>query len=164
MKKAAWVGTLVLALGLVYAADAGVLYARYCQVCHREDGSGTPGTFPSLGGSVRKLATFERGREYLIAVTLFGLKGMLVQGPYTYERFMPGYAPLLDDAEVAALLNWIRARFGWTRPAPAPVRPFTPEEAARMRARSLSPEQVHELLIEAEEILQTAPFRGAPPP
>ena len=64
-----------------------------CQGCHRADGAGTPGAVPPLAGSVGKLVRASGGREFLVRV--------------------PGVAQApLDDAALAAVLNWMLARFG----------------------------------------------------
>jgi hypothetical protein len=88
-------------------------YQLQCQGCHLADGSGKPGSVPSFVDEVGRYLSLPRGREYLIRV--------------------PGasQAPI-DDAELAALLNWIIERFG-----PADVAPrfehFRPAEVARWR-------------------------------
>jgi hypothetical protein len=89
-------------------------YVLQCMGCHREDGSGAPGRVPSLDGVGRFLA-LPGGRAYLARV--------------------PGVAQApLDDASLAALLNWLVARFD---PAAAPFPPFDAAEVARLRAEPL---------------------------
>ena len=153
---------LALTLGFAFAADGEALYTQYCQACHQADGEGLPGTYPFIGGPIKNLSTFDGGREFVIATTLFGLKGELVQRGYTYDGFMPGYAPVLDDEEAAALLNWILEQASWKRPGTqAAAAAYTPEEVARVRTLQLSPEQVHELLTKVEEVMHaTNPAGG----
>ena len=66
---------LALAFGAASAADGEALYTGYCQACHQADGEGIPGTYPFIGGPVKNLSTFDEGRVFLMATTLFGLKG-----------------------------------------------------------------------------------------
>jgi mono/diheme cytochrome c family protein len=109
-----------LALGVVRAAaiDRPQLdYVVHCQGCHRADGSGTPGTIPPLAGSVGKLLRATGGREFLVRV--------------------PGVAMApLDDAEVAAVLNWMLVTFGGAD-VPRDFAPYSTREIARLRVDPL---------------------------
>jgi len=88
-------------------------YALHCSGCHGPGGRGTPGTTPSLHGLAALAATPE-GRAYLARV--------------------PGVAQApLDDADLAALLDWVLARFSDA----APVRPWSAAEVGRLRDRPL---------------------------
>jgi mono/diheme cytochrome c family protein len=116
---------LVCALALAAAGAAPALavdgpeldYMLHCQGCHLPDGSGSPGAVPTLRGVGRFLAT-SRGREYLIRV--------------------PGSAQSpLSDAELAALLDWIVARFD-PETAAAGFRRFDAAEVARWRRPPLA--------------------------
>jgi len=93
---------LLAGLTLAGAAGAGeprIGYMLQCQGCHLADGSGSPGAVPSLRGLVGRFLTVPGGREYLVRV--------------------PGSAQSeLDDAGLAAVLNWM-------------VREFGPEDVAR---------------------------------
>jgi hypothetical protein len=117
---------IALALALLAAGDAGAQpisgarldYVLQCMGCHLEDGSGAPGRVPSLAG-VGRFLRVRGGREYLVRV--------------------PGvaHAPL-DDAALAALLDWLIARFDpAAAAAPGFVR-FTAAEVARLRAVPLA--------------------------
>ncbi len=93
-------------------------YAVTCQGCHRADGAGTPGTVPALAGSVGKFLRVPGGREFLVRV--------------------PGVAQApLDDAALAAVLNWMLARFG-RDDVPKGFVPYTAEEVGRLRGRPLT--------------------------
>jgi mono/diheme cytochrome c family protein len=115
-------GTLTLALalarGAAHAYTADVEYVLNCQGCHRADGAGTPGSVPALAGSVARFLAVPGGRAYLAQV--------------------PGVAQApLDDATLAAVLNWMLARYD---PAhlPARVAPYTADEVGRLRAHPLT--------------------------
>lgn len=93
-------------------------YVLQCMGCHREDGSGAPGRVPSLAG-VGRFLRVPGGRDYLVRV--------------------PGVANApLGDAAVAALLNWMLARFDPPAAAAADFVPFDAAEVARARAVPLA--------------------------
>ncbi|WP_457637092.1 c-type cytochrome [Oceanithermus sp.] len=152
------------ALGLSLAADGETLYTQYCQACHMANGEGVPGQYPFIGGPIKNLSTFETGREFVIATTLFGLQGELMQRGYTYNTIMPGYGAAMNDEEVATLLNWIAQQSSWRRRTTTQQAPFTPEEVAAVRAKKLTPAQVHDLLLKVEEEMHGGAAPGGPPP
>lgn len=108
---------------LALAAAAGVAsaspeldYLLHCQGCHLPDGRGKPGAVPSLVDSIGRFAALPGGRAFLVRV--------------------PGSAQSpLDDASLAALLNWMVRRFG---PVPAEFQPFGAAEVARVRRPPLT--------------------------
>jgi len=112
----------VLALALLASAStvqAGprVDYMLHCQGCHLPDGSGTPGRVPALRGQVARFLQVEGGRAYLVRV--------------------PGSAfSALDDARLAAVLNWMVAEFGPSESARG-FRGYTAAEVAPLRADAL---------------------------
>ncbi len=140
-----WILGVALALacvpvGQVFAADDGAaVYAR-CAGCHKATGAGTPGLFPPLAGHAAKLA--EADRSYLIRVLLFGLKGKIVVEGKTYDGTMPAYASLLDDGEIAAVLNYILSSWGNEKALAKGFGKITPDEAKALRAEKLTAEQV----------------------
>lgn len=109
---------LACAAGPGRAIDGPALdYAVHCQGCHRADGGGTPGTIPALAGSVGKLLHARGGREFLVRV--------------------PGVSTApLDDAALAAVLNWMLATFGGADVPPGFV-PYGAAEVGRLRADPL---------------------------
>jgi mono/diheme cytochrome c family protein len=131
-RRAALLGLL---LAPVLAAAQGTSgpaldYAVTCQGCHRADGAGTPGTVPALAGSVGKFLRVPGGREFLVRV--------------------PGVAQApLDDAALAAVINWMLARFGGDD-VPGAFAPYAAEEVGRLRQRPLTDvERERRELIEA---------------
>jgi hypothetical protein len=107
------------------AAPAGVAnpqrawqnWTLNCQGCHRPDGTGSPGTAPSLAGAVSKFLNVPGGREYLGRV--------------------PGVATSpLANADLAELMNWIFWRFDKGH-MPPDFLPFTAEEIGRLRLQPL---------------------------
>ena len=107
---------VVVALAGPAAADPALDYTLNCQGCHRADGSGTPGSVPALAGSVGRFVRVPGGREYLGRV--------------------PGVAQApLDDAALAAVLNWMLGRFG--PPPPQGFVAYDAAEVGRLRAAPL---------------------------
>lgn len=108
---------VVVALG-PSAASAGpyspsVNYALHCQGCHLADGSETKGLVPAIDGTMGRFMRLREGRDYLL-------------------RLPNVAATQLDDADTAALLNWLLHRFA-ERDLPADFAPFTPAEVAAGR-------------------------------
>jgi len=122
----------VLALALADAADAGPGqdYMLYCMGCHAPDAQGLPGKIPPLAGSL--------GRDYVLRV--------------------PGAAnSARSDAQLAAVLNWIAARYPDAgEPPPAP---FTVEEVTRARRTPLA-----DVKATRREVVRSLAASGAPPP
>lgn len=116
-RRAAFSCALALATPAALTASPELDYMLNCQGCHLSDGSGSPGAVPSLSGVGRFLRT-SRGREYLIRV--------------------PGSAQSpLGDAALAALLDWIVARFD-PETAAAGFQRFDAAEVARWRRPPLT--------------------------
>jgi mono/diheme cytochrome c family protein len=108
----------VLVWARVAGAEPALDYMLNCQGCHRADGAGTPGSVPALAGSVARFLGVPGGREYLVRV--------------------PGVSQAgLDDAALAAVLNWMVARFDREH-LPANFAPYTSAEVAALRKQPLT--------------------------
>ena len=91
-----------------WKARGAQVFGNYCSPCHQPTGQGLPGVFPPLAGS----ATV-RGKdpsEHLRTV-LDGLQGKTIQGT-AYAAAMPPFGPQLEDADVAAVVNYERSSWG----------------------------------------------------
>lgn len=64
----------------------------------------------------------------LIKIVLHGVRGPMEVDGRIYDLEMPGFGPILSDADVASLLSFIRGRFG------GPGEPITAETVSRVRA------------------------------
>ena len=103
--------------GVINQQRAWQNWTLNCQGCHRQDGSGSEATAPSLKGTVSKFLTVPGGREYLGRV--------------------PGVATSpLSSADLADLMNWMFWRFDKEH-MPADFQPFTADEIARLRLSPL---------------------------
>jgi len=77
--------------------DGGALYRDICQGCHMPDAKGAVGAgrYPALAANSRLAAA-----GYPLAIVINGQKGM------------PGFARALSDAQIAAVVNYVRSHFG----------------------------------------------------
>lgn len=79
-----------------------------CAACHHRDGKGVPGLFPALAGS----ASVQSDKATsLLRVVLVGAKSVATAGAPTGPA-MPSYNWQLDDAQVAAVVTYIRNSWG----------------------------------------------------
>jgi mono/diheme cytochrome c family protein/lysophospholipase L1-like esterase/glucose/arabinose dehydrogenase len=114
------------------AAESYTLGARvfaregHCATCHQADGAGLDPIYPPLVDTRWVLGSEER----LIKLALHGLSGPITVKGKTYDPAkgvppMTAFGSLLDDAELAAVLTYVRN--SWGNQAP-PVRPETVEK------------------------------------
>jgi mono/diheme cytochrome c family protein len=96
--------------------DGPALYAAICQGCHMADGRGAQGaaSYPALAGNA-KLAS----AAYVAQTVLRG------------RRAMPGFGRMLDDAQVAAVVNHVRSQYG--PPGAGPAGPVTAGDVRPLR-------------------------------
>jgi mono/diheme cytochrome c family protein len=95
------------------AADARMragqaIYKDSCAGCHTEAGDGVPQLFPRLAGSH---AVQSDEATTLIRTVLFGSHGAATAGAPT-QPAMPSFAWRLGDAQVAAVITYIRNAWG----------------------------------------------------
>jgi mono/diheme cytochrome c family protein len=90
--------------------DGRQLYQR-CAVCHQPAGQGMAGTFPPLAGSEWAIAA---NVALPIRVVLKGLQGPVTVKNQKFNGTMPafGTGQPMNDADVAALLTYIRSSWG----------------------------------------------------
>jgi len=92
-------------------------FMLHCQGCHKADGSGLPGSVPSMKNFVSKFLSVPEGREFLIRV--------------------PGSAnSSLSDKDLAELLNWMLMELS-TEGLPDDFTLYTEVEVRQERARVL---------------------------
>ncbi len=77
--------------------DGEVLYRSICQGCHMPDGKGAVGAgkYPALAKNEKLEAS-----GYPVFIVVNGQKGM------------PGFGDVLNDAQVAAVVNYVRSHLG----------------------------------------------------
>ncbi len=87
--------------------DGKINYDKYCLACHQTDGSGVPGMYPPL----TRTDWVAGDKSRLIEVVLNGLKGEIKVNDQVYKTEMPNHL-YLSDAQIAAILTYIRSNFG----------------------------------------------------
>lgn len=92
------------------APDGAQLYASHCQACHQSTGMGIPHVFPPLAGS----QWVQGDARVLLQIPLHGIAGALDVAGQQYSGSMPAMGGQLDDAELAAIANYIRSHWGNT--------------------------------------------------
>jgi len=103
----------------------GKFYTLVCAACHMPNGSGVPGMQPALTGS----AVVAGDSDRLINVILKGPAAVLPPDREKFSNVMPPFAAVCNDAQVAGLINYLRANFAPSAP------PVTPEQVAAQRAK-----------------------------
>jgi len=96
-------------------AGAGI-YSDLCSGCHAPDGSGVAYLIPSLAGSPN---VAQRDPTTLIRLVINGARSVATREEPT-DAMMPSYGWQLDDAQIAAVLTFVRNSWGH---AAAPVSP-----------------------------------------
>jgi len=84
------------------------VYGRVCVTCHQADGAGIAPAFPPLAGSA--VATGDA--EVPIKIVLSGLTGEMTRDGTIFNGMMTPWASALSDAEIAAVLTYVRSNFG----------------------------------------------------
>ena len=84
------------------------IYAKHCVACHQSNGEGLPGVFPPLKNSEVVLA--DDASEH-IDIVLNGLKDKVISG-VSYSSPMSGFGAILNDEEIAAVINHERNAWG----------------------------------------------------
>jgi mono/diheme cytochrome c family protein len=89
------------------------VYANVCAACHMHDGLGAVGAgfYPALADNPRLL-----GSRYPAYIVVKGMNGM------------PSMADMLDDQQIADVVNYVRTNFGNDYPGP-----ISPTEIAALR-------------------------------
>ena len=104
------------------AAGAGT-YKDRCEKCHGESGRGGMFTAPPLAGSA---VAQSEDPSALINIIIYG-QGKVLGVSYGAWETMPSYADKLDDAQIAAVSNYVRGSWGNRAPT------VTPEHVAQQR-------------------------------
>lgn len=107
-------------------AQGEMVYSA-CSICHGFGGEGQEGQVPSLIGSRRALGS----ERTLARIMIQGLDGPLESGGKRYAGSMPP-PPVQDDADLAAVMTYIRN--SWGNKASA----VSPELVASVRKETIS--------------------------
>ncbi len=116
-------------------ADAQIDYMVNCQGCHGDDGRGSVGHVPDLRGELGLMLGEPGGRRYLVQV--------------------PGSRnAAIDDASLAALLNWMVPAFS-AATLPEGFEPYSADEVGRFRRHP-----VDNIAAERTHVIEEIKTRG----
>jgi mono/diheme cytochrome c family protein len=88
--------------------DGALLYSAICQPCHQDGGVGVDGKYPPLAGS-----EWVAGDASIpVRIVLNGLTGPIQVKGKTIVNEMPAFGNQLSDAEIAAVVTYVRSSFG----------------------------------------------------
>lgn len=90
------------------AVDGAAVFSGHCAACHQATGLGLAGAFPPLAGSEFVLGDEER----VVRIVLRGLSGPVTVKGQPFNGAMPAWADQLSDAEIAAVLTYVRSSWG----------------------------------------------------
>lgn len=109
-----WVGTPPEVQAAEAApADGAQVYQARCAACHQADLKGLAGVFPPLVGS----EWVAGDPDALARIVLGGLSGPIEVAGTTWNGVMPAWGDQMSDAEIAAVLTWVREQAGVPDPA-----------------------------------------------
>ena len=131
-------------------AHPGEKTYKRCASCHLNDGAGVPGAYPPLAQNVTDLASTERGREYLVYVSLKGVSGKLEIDGQTYRGIMSTVTSGLDDQQISDLLNFLITDVVSSE-AGVNLELFSSEEVKRIRGSVLTEYTPRSILSVREE-------------
>jgi len=120
------------------SVDGKTVYTRQCSACHQAEGAGLPKTFPPLTSN----SDLFIDRMFPVYVVLNGLEGQATIKGEQYDGVMPPFDHL-SDAEIAAVLGYVRSSWGNEKLRPAG---FTDVDAAAVnqaRQKRMSAKEVH---------------------
>jgi mono/diheme cytochrome c family protein len=100
------------------------LFSANCITCHQATGQGLPGQYPPLAGSEIVLG---EATNRLIAIVLKGLQGPVTIKGENVNNSMQAWEGQYTDAQLSAILTYIRSDWGNNAP------PVPPEAVKQMR-------------------------------
>ena len=84
------------------------VYMKSCVACHMPTGQGLAPVFPPLDGS----EWLQLDNKILVKIVLRGLQGPIKVKGQDFNGVMAPLADTLKDAEIADVLNYVRATYG----------------------------------------------------
>jgi mono/diheme cytochrome c family protein len=115
------------------ASQAAKIYTTYCAACHKPDGSGGgDNNIPPLNGS--PWLSGPDGK--IVRIVLHGVRGPVKVGDKTYNLEMLAFGPVLNDQQIALVLNHVRKEFSTLSSAELTRRMISDKLVARIRAEN----------------------------
>lgn len=136
------------------------LYTGNCVSCHQANGAGVPGQYPPLAGSEWVMGEPARLKRIL----LHGLEGAVRVGGVTYNGNMPPFGAKMKDAQIAAVLSYIRSEWGNSAAPVSGEAVAATRDATKSRAQPWTePELLAITKPDYTEPPTSAPATGSPP-
>ena len=88
--------------------DGKSVYATTCAACHQATGEGVSGVFPPLAGSEWVSADEAK----VVRILLHGVTGPIEVAGETFNGMMPPWGSTMKDADIAAVLTYVRGAWG----------------------------------------------------
>jgi len=117
--------------------DAQQLFIDNCSACHQVNGAGIPGTFPALA----KNHDLFLARDFPVMVVLYGMSGKIIANGDAIEGEMPSFGHL-TDAQISAILNYVRSHFSNVANTPADMAVLTAKDIKAARSVEKTQQQV----------------------
>jgi mono/diheme cytochrome c family protein len=86
-------------------SKSALLYQQYCASCHKDNGMGVKGTFPSL---LTSLIVVNNPKEFVKKILIGSKWSGHDQSGVTYDTPMPSFAFLKDD-ELIEIMTYVRS-------------------------------------------------------
>jgi mono/diheme cytochrome c family protein len=141
---------VLLAPAAAPAQDGKAEFATHCSACHGLDGKGAQQAFPPLAGSPWVAGDPQRS----IKAVLHGLHGPIEVNGKNYDLEMMPLGTTLNDAQIAAILTYVRSSWGHKFPA------VTQDEVKLVRSANSK----RTTAWTAPELLKAHPLESANPP
>jgi mono/diheme cytochrome c family protein len=113
--------------------DGVEVFNNTCIACHQEQGEGKKGEFPPLAGNPDVFLA----HDFPVVVAMNGIEGKIEVNGEKFDNIMPPF-DFLSDAEIAAVVNYVRSSWGNDKLAPQDIKEITAAEVANVRAKSES--------------------------
>lgn len=123
--------------GATANVDGAALFKEQCVACHQETGQGVPDQFPPLAGNHDLFLD----RAFPALVLLYGMEGRIEVAGKAFDAAMPPFGHL-SDAEIAALVRYVRGAWGNDALRPAGRTPIDARAVEALRKPELTPQQV----------------------
>ena len=88
--------------------DGKQVFSTTCAACHQATGEGVPGVYPPLAGS--EWVTGDDAK--VVRILLHGVTGPIEVAGETFNSMMPPWGATLKDADIAAVLTYVRSTWG----------------------------------------------------
>ncbi|MGA8260775.1 MAG: cytochrome c [Arenicellales bacterium] len=122
----------------VSTVDGRAVFEQNCSSCHQGEGQGLHDTFPPLAGNPDLFID----RMFPVYVVLNGLQGPLTVKGGHYQGVMPPFDHL-PDAEIAAVITYVRAAWGNDGLRPAGFSDIDEAAVKDARSKPMEPRAVH---------------------